>query len=78
MPVTLTALFRPNRHQAVRLPENVAFPDGVREVRIIKQGNGRLIVPADALWDDFFGETGIDLPPREQCLAQEREAYRSR
>ena len=46
-----TTLFRSNRSQAVRLPKDVAFPAGVREVRIVKEGKGRLILPVDAIWD---------------------------
>jgi len=74
-PINRTALFRSNRSQALRLPKNVAFPEGVREVRVVKEGKGRLVLPADALWDDFFAEPGIDLPPREQLSAQERERF---
>ena len=74
-PINRTALFRSNRSQALRLPKNVAFPDGVREVRVVKEGKGRLVLPADALWDDFFAEPGIDLPPREQLSTQEREPF---
>lgn len=74
-PVSHTALFRSNRSQAVRLPKSVAFPDGVRDVRVIKEGKGRLVVPADAVWDDFFDAPGIDLPEREQVAAQARDAF---
>lgn len=43
--VTSTVLFKSNQTQAVRLPKNVAFPDGVREVEIVVVGNSRVISP---------------------------------
>jgi antitoxin VapB len=70
-----TKIFQSNRSQAVRLPKDVAFPEGVRDVRIIRDGKRRLIVPANAVWDDFFDAPGIDLGPREQPAAQSREEF---
>jgi antitoxin VapB len=67
-----TKLFRSNRSQAVRLPKDVAFPEGVKEVSIVRQGRGRVISPANSAWDDFFDAPGIDLPAREQPPAPER------
>ena len=67
-----TKLFLSNRSQAVRLPKDVAFPEGVSEVRILRDGAKRVIAPADALWDDFFAAPGVDLPAREQPEAQAR------
>ncbi len=71
--MTRTTLFRSNRSQAVRLPKDVAFPPGVREVSILRDGARRVIVPANAIWDDFFDAPGVELAPREQPLPQERE-----
>ena len=73
--MTRTTLFRSNRSQAVRLPKDVAFPEGVKEVTILRDGARRVIVPANAAWDDFFAEPGIDLPDREQPTMQERESF---
>ena len=73
--MTRTNLFKSNRSQAVRLPKDVAFPEGVREVTILRDGVRRIIVPADATWDDFFDEPGIDLGEREQPPTQERETF---
>lgn len=75
--VTTTRLFQSNRTQAVRLPRDVAFPETVREVRIIREGRRRVIVPADAVWDDFFEAGGRpDFPvERDQPRAQERESF---
>ena len=68
-----TKLFKSNRSQAVRLPKEIAFPEGVKDVTIIRDGAKRVIVPADAVWDDFFDRPGVDLPPREQPPAQKRD-----
>jgi len=71
--VTRTTLFQNNRSQAVRLPKDVAFPESVREVAILRDGARRVIVPANAVWDDFFDSPGIDLE-RDQPPPQVREA----
>ena len=70
-----TSLFLNNRSQAVRLPKAVAFPEGVREVAILKDGPRRVIVPVDASWDDFFDAPGVDLGVREQQALQDRESF---
>ena len=72
--MSTTTLFRSNRSQAVRLPRAVAFPAEVREVAILRDGARRVIVPADARWDDFFDAPGIDLPDRDQPRAETRES----
>ena len=46
-----TTLFQTNRSQAVRLPKDVAFPPGVREVRFFRDGPRRIIEPAEAAWE---------------------------
>jgi len=71
--MTRTTLFQSNRSQAVRLPKDVAFPEGVKEVAVLRDGTRRVIVPANAIWDDFFAAPGIDLPEREQPPMQQRE-----
>jgi antitoxin VapB len=74
-PVSRTTLFQSNRTQAVRLPKDVAFPEGVRAVEVLREGKRRVIVPADSVWDDFFDRPGIDLPLREQPTTQSREPF---
>jgi len=71
--VAITNLFQTNRSQAVRLPKDVAFPAHVREVAILREGARRVIVPANALWDDFFDAPGVDIGERDQPKAQVRE-----
>lgn len=73
--MTRTTLFQSNRSQAVRLPKDVAFPSGVREVAILKDGARRVIVPANSVWDDFFAASGVDLPDRDQPAMPERESF---
>lgn len=73
--MTRTRLFQSNRSQAVRLSRDVAFPPEVREVTVIREGAKRVILPADAAWDDFFDAPGIDLPERAQPEHQAREGF---
>jgi antitoxin VapB len=73
--MTRTTLFQTNRSQAVRLPKDVAFPPNVREVTILRDGVRRIIMPADAIWDDFFASPGIDLGERDQPAVQSRDAF---
>jgi antitoxin VapB len=73
--MTRTTLFQSNRSQAVRLPKDVAFPPGVREVAILRDGARRVIVPAAALWDDFFAAPSVDLGERAEPAHQAREPF---
>ena len=73
--MTRTSLFQSNRSQAVRLPKDVAFPQGVKDVTILREGRRRVIVPTNALWDDFFAAPGAHLGDRDQPEAQERERF---
>lgn len=79
MTVSRSKVFKTNRSQAVRLPKDVAFPEGVHEVEIIKVGANRIISPVGKRWDDFFkngpwvSEDFMD--EREQPPAQEREPF---
>jgi antitoxin VapB len=70
-----TTLFLSNRSQAVRLPKDVAFPEGVREVTILREGGRRIIVPSNSVWDDFFSAPGVDLGERIQPTGQVREGF---
>lgn len=73
--MTRTNLFLSNRSQAVRLHKDVAFPDDVRSVTILREGRRRVIIPSDGSWDDFFETPGIDLGERNQPPAQERDGF---
>ncbi|MFT4027042.1 MAG: type II toxin-antitoxin system VapB family antitoxin [Novosphingobium sp.] len=69
------ALFRSNRNQAVRIPKDMEFPEGVNEVVVRRVGKQIILTPANASWDDFFDEPGIDLGPRDQPPPQERDFF---
>jgi antitoxin VapB len=70
-----TTLFQSNRSQAVRLSKDVAFPEGTKEVTVLRDGKRRVIVPSNASWDDFFDAPGVDLGPRDQPTAQSRDRF---
>ena len=42
-------LARPDRSQAVRLPKEVAFPQSVKDVNVIRDGDSRQTTPANAI-----------------------------
>jgi antitoxin VapB len=68
------AIFKSNRNQAVRIPKDLAFPDDVKEVYILKIGKRLEIIPVGSLWDDFFDRgPNPDFPEREQPPHQERD-----
>ncbi len=76
--MTTTTVFKSNRTQAVRLPKDVAFPDGVKTVEIVKLGCSRLITPTESLWDDWFEGEGVSddfMTERAQPEVQEREGF---
>ena len=75
MKVALTKLFKSNRSQALRLPKEVAFPANVTEVAIFRDGARRIVVPAGAVWDDFFDQPGTDTGIRAQPQHQERDSF---
>jgi antitoxin VapB len=75
----ITTVFKSNQTQAVRLPKDVAFPEDVREVEIIKVGNSRIISPVGHRWDAFFADphkiSDDFLVDREQGTAEERDSF---
>jgi len=64
-PSAITKLFPNNKIRAVRLAKAVDFDANVSQVRVLKFGNGRLIVPAERTWSEFFESDGLSLPPDE-------------
>jgi antitoxin VapB len=65
-----TKLLQYEGAQAVRLPAEVAFPEDVGSVVVVKDGKRRIITPADSVWDDFFDAPGVDLGMRDQPEAE--------
>ena len=55
------AIVRNGANQAVRLPQDFRFPDGMKEVRIRKKGDILLISPVRPDWASFFS-MAIDVP----------------
>jgi antitoxin VapB len=70
------SIFRNGSNQAVRLPQGLRFPEGVKEVRIRKQGDGLFISPVKPDWSSFFAlqvevpddflESRNDAPPQSR------------
>ena len=59
------ALFKSNRNQAVRIPKDFEFPEGVKQVVIRKKGDDLIISPAKDFWTDFFAQGPCpDFPER--------------
>ncbi|GFE81515.1 hypothetical protein GCM10011487_35150 [Steroidobacter agaridevorans] len=70
------SIFRNGSNQAVRLPQELKFPENVKEVRIRKQGDALVLSPVRPDWssffalqtevpDDFLADRG-DLPPQSR------------
>jgi antitoxin VapB len=73
--MTQSSVFKSNKSQAIRLPKAVALPEHVKRVDIIRQGTGRLIVPAGESWREFFDGPRVDgdfLSDRKQPPPQKR------
>jgi antitoxin VapB len=52
--MSIGTVFVNNRTQAVRLPLDVRFPEGVHKVDIRVKGQERIIAPIGQTWDSFF------------------------
>jgi antitoxin VapB len=50
-------IFENNRTQAVRLPAETRFPEGVKRVSVRVRGKDRIISPVENTWDSFFYDT---------------------
>lgn len=46
-----------------------------QEVAIFREGARRVVVPANAVWDDFFDRPGIEIEDRVQLPHQQRESF---
>lgn len=75
---TKTAIFKSNQTQAVRLPKDVAFPEGVHDVEIVSVGNSRVISPVGRRWDTYFARASRlsddFMAKRDQGTFEERDA----
>ncbi|MFC0633468.1 type II toxin-antitoxin system VapB family antitoxin [Brevundimonas balnearis] len=68
MTLPRATVFKTNRSQAVRIPKAVAFPDDVKELVVIREGRGLLLVPPDDVWATFFDRPGIDIEEPEDPI----------
>ncbi len=48
------SVFENNRTQAVRLPADSRFPEGVKRVNVRVVGSDRVLSPLEKTWDSFF------------------------
>ena len=67
------SVFMTHKTQAVRIPAEARFPDGVKQVIVEVVGNTRVLIPVESVWESFFDnpspvsedfmrERGDDLP----------------
>ena len=72
-----TRLFKLNRSQALRIPKDLAFPEGVTDVILRRSGNDLIVTPCETFWDDFFAAgPNPDFPERfPQGEYEVREAF---
>ena len=77
--MSITTVFTNNRSQAVRLPVEVRFPEGVKKVQVRARGAERIISAVGQTWDSFFldGSKVTDdfLPARAVQTQGAREAF---
>ena len=52
--MSIGSVFLNNRTQAVRLPADTRFPDGVKQVTVRVSGMDRILSPVANSWDSFF------------------------
>ena len=72
-------VFENNRTQAVRLPADTRFPEGIKHVSVRVVGYDRVISPVEKAWDSFFfGDKHVSddfMTERDQPVAQDRESF---
>ncbi len=77
--MSIGTVFVNNRTQAVRLPADTRFPDGIKHVVVRVLGLERIISPAERSWDSFFlGEASVTkdfMPERAEQIPTERESF---
>ena len=65
------SIFRNGRNQAVRLPQDLKFPDKVKEVQVRKEGDSILLSPVKPDWASFFS---LDVQVPDDFLAQRSDS----
>jgi len=73
------SVFVNNRTQAVRLPADTRFPEGVKQVTVRIVGKDRILSPVENTWDSFFlSEERVSSDFMQERASQEqpeREAF---
>lgn len=73
------SVFENNRTQAVRLPADSRFPEGVKRVNVRVVGSDRILSPVEKSWDSFFLSdqkvTNDFMTERTSQEQKEREAF---
>lgn len=69
------SLFKSNRNQAVRIPKDMEFPEGVKNVYISKEGQTITVTPVNDFWDELFSRPGIDIQEPDELPYETREAF---
>ncbi|MEA3241634.1 MAG: type II toxin-antitoxin system VapB family antitoxin [Pseudomonadota bacterium] len=73
------SIFVNNRTQAVRLPVETRFPEGVKKVIVRVLGKDRVLSPVENTWDSFFlSEVKVTddfMTERASQEQQDREAF---
>ncbi|MBF0201925.1 MAG: antitoxin [Desulfamplus sp.] len=71
-------VFINNRTQAVRLPVDSRFPEGVKKVVVRVIGKDRVLSPVENTWDSFFlSEDGVTDDFMRERTSQEQSARES-
>jgi antitoxin VapB len=60
-PSSKTKLFQNNSARAVRFSKALDFDETVSAVQVMKSGRGRLVIPSEISWDEFFASDGVEL-----------------
>ena len=67
------SVFETNRTQAVRLPADSRFPEGVKKVTVRIVGKERVLCPVENTWDSFFfAEHGVSDDFMSERASQEQ------
>ncbi|PTN08429.1 type II toxin-antitoxin system VapB family antitoxin [Nitrosomonas aestuarii] len=73
------SVFENNRTQAVSLPADSRFPEGIKRVTVRVVGQDRILSPIENTWDSFFmSEQGVTDDFMNERAAQdqaEREKF---
>jgi antitoxin VapB len=75
------AIFKSNRSQAVRIPKDLAFAEGVKKVEITRTEDGGLLIKPvkQGSWAEYFARPSLADPDfladRDQGEWEDRESF---